>query len=579
MPLLSSSILASQFLWILFPMMSMTALYLSLLKLSILLQWEITLLNSTPIFFPIILDPISTTFSATVIFISANVIYFSNFYMTNDQFQQRFTHLVLLFVLSMNMLLFFPHLMTLLLGWDGLGLTSFILVIYYQNAKSLAAGMITALTNRIGDVLLLISIAISLNQGHWSIIHMWNSNSTLFSILTFSIILAAMTKSAQMPFSSWLPAAMAAPTPVSALVHSSTLVTAGIFLLIRFFPYLQSFTWFCPLLLLSASLTMFMAGLSALMECDLKKIIALSTLSQLGVMMASLGLSMPLLALFHLLTHALFKALLFLCAGTLISFHHHGQDIRSMGNLTSQLPITMSSLLLANLALCGFPFMAGFYSKDMILEHSLWMPTNYIILILLFLSTALTAAYSIRLLITVILSPTSSSPLQYTKEAIKEISIPTLMLSFGAITSGSFFNWMFTNPFIHPILPPALKLSAFMVTTLGGIIAFFLYSFLNSSSSSLINFQSTHHASSTMWFLSPLSSQAMMPIPFSFAHLTIKNCDQGWLEKLSGQGMNMSFASFSSNIQSFNSLSITSILNLSFLLTLPMILSFFCLSS
>lgn len=191
---------------------------------------------------------------------------------------------------------------------------------------------------------------------------------------------------------------MAAPTPVSALVHSSTLVTAGVFLLIRFYPFLQTFKYFNSILLIIASLTISIAGLSALTECDLKKIIALSTLRQLGVIIARLGLGFPTLAFFHLITHALFKALLFICAGSIINFHHHGQDLRTVGNLAPQLPLTISSFLIANISLCGLPFLSGFYSKDFILETALFNPTNWVIFILFFTATILTIIYSIRLL-------------------------------------------------------------------------------------------------------------------------------------------------------------------------------------
>ena len=224
-------------------------------------------------------------------------------------------------------------------------------------------------------------------------------------------MVAAITKRAQIPFSRWLPAAMAAPTPVSALVHSSTLVTAGVFLLIRFYPSLSHAPGFKPVLLLMATLTIVMAGLRAMAECDLKKIIALSTLSQLGVIIGSLGLGIPDLAFFHLITHAIFKALLFICGGTLIHFHHHGQDLRTVGNLANQLPITLSSLTLANLALCGAPFIAGFYSKDAILETTLSAPTNMVILTLFFFATALTAAYSTRLSLAALWSPHADLPI------------------------------------------------------------------------------------------------------------------------------------------------------------------------
>jgi len=190
---------------------------------------------------------------------------------------------------------------------------------------------------------------------------------------------------------------MAAPTPVSALVHSSTLVTAGVFLVIRFFPFLDSIYGFKPCLLFFSVLTLLMAGIGANYENDLKKIIALSTLSQLGVMIIRLGMGAPFLALFHLYTHALFKALLFLCAGMIIHNSSNTQDIRHMGMLFCQAPLTVSCMNIANLSLCGAPFLRGFYSKDLILELSLNNPTRLVIVVLIFLATGITAAYSLRL--------------------------------------------------------------------------------------------------------------------------------------------------------------------------------------
>lgn len=186
-------------------------------------------------------------------------------------------------------------------------------------------------------------------------------------VLKVLLVLAAITKRAQIPFSAWLPAAIAAPTPVSALVHSSTLVTAGVYLIIRFRPALTNRTPQSCLLIISC-LTMFIAGLGANYEYDLKKIIALSTLRQLGVILRILALGYAELAFFHLLRHAIFKALLFICAGVVIHRAMDCQDIRSIGGLINFIPLTISFIRVANLALCGFPFLAGFYSKDIILE-------------------------------------------------------------------------------------------------------------------------------------------------------------------------------------------------------------------
>jgi len=221
-------------------------------------------------------------------------------------------------------------------------------------------------------------------------------NDFSIQIIIGLVVLAAITKRAQIPFSSWLPAAIAAPTPVSALVHSSTLVTAGVYLLIRF-NFLLIDTMFGQFLLLIGGLTIFIAGVSANYEFDLKKIIALSTLRQLGLIIRILAIGFPKLAFFHLLTHALFKALLFICAGAIIHNIKNSQDIRDMGALSLFIPLSTACLNVANLALCGIPFLAGFYSKDLILEIVLLSNINLISFFLYFFSTGLTVCYSFRL--------------------------------------------------------------------------------------------------------------------------------------------------------------------------------------
>lgn len=194
---------------------------------------------------------------------------------------------------------------------------------------------------------------------------------------------------------------MAAPTPVSALVHSSTLVTAGIFILIRFFPSLKSIPTLEHILLFSAAVTACLAGLAAIVECDIKKIIALSTLSQLGTISYSLTMNMPHLAFFHLITHALFKALLFIAAGTLIHFHDHNQDLRAVGMLNNSTPLVLTMATTSRLALCGAPFIAGFYSKDLIIEAQINNPFSYFLIIVFLLATGLTSAYRVRLILNV----------------------------------------------------------------------------------------------------------------------------------------------------------------------------------
>nr|YP_010381781.1 NADH dehydrogenase subunit 5 [Perotrochus charlestonensis]UDL72169.1 NADH dehydrogenase subunit 5 [Perotrochus charlestonensis] len=497
-----------------------------------LLEWEILSVSGSFMSFPIILDPVGLSFSFVVCFISACVMLFSSSYMSGDPFLSRFIWLVMMFVFSMNMLIFIPSLISLLLGWDGLGIVSFALVIYYQNMKSMGAGMLTALANRVGDVMLLISIGLCVVQGHWNILFMWD---TEFSpVISSCILVAGMTKSAQIPFSAWLPAAMAAPTPVSALVHSSTLVTAGVFLLIRFFPFLNSWDGFKPTLMFFAVTTLLMAGVGANYEHDLKKVIALSTLSQLGVMMLSLSLGMPYLALFHLYTHALFKAMLFLCAGGIIHNNSNMQDIRSLGNLWSQMPLTVSCLNVANLALCGAPFMSGFYSKDMILEYCLSGEYNFLMLLLIFLATGMTAAYSLRLSVYSLWGQSNHFLMHQNFDEDIKLTTPVILLSLTTIISGKYLQSFFLEFNESLILPMGHKLLTLSVIVLGFWVAHLIWanSFASSVKTGLIgNFMSS------MWFLAPSSTQPIILFPLSVSLSIFKSIDQGWLEVFGGQGL------------------------------------------
>nr|UPP55803.1 NADH dehydrogenase subunit 5 [Glossiphonia complanata] len=510
----------------------------------IIMEWELISMYLSSLNMTIILDIKGTLFSSVVLFISGNVMMFSTLYMKEDKFIDRFTILVLLFVLSMNLLIYIPNLIILLLGWDGLGIVSFILVIYYQNAKSLAAGVITIMTNRIGDVMILLSIALTLNQGHWNIMNMW-LNSDIISIQVGMIMLAAMTKSAQMPFSSWLPAAMAAPTPVSALVHSSTLVTAGIFLLVRFYPFLSNLGWFNYSLLYISMMTMTMAGLAATIESDMKKIIALSTLSQLGLMMCSLGLSLPLLAYFHMVVHAMFKALLFICAGTLINSHMHSQDLRWMGNLVNQMPMTASCIMIANLAMCGFPFLAAFYTKDMIIELSMFNMNSMLTMILLYLSLGITSFYSVRFSVSVLWSPMNSTP-YYLLDEPESVNTPMFLLSIPSIMSGMLLWWWY--PFIDEYMnfnPNIMSLPIIMISI--GFMMAWMWSYWNKN---LI--YSAQNFLSYMWYLTPLTTQYAMGLYMIMSKFYLELIDQAWLELMGGLGVNKLVTNSSNNMMKFN---------------------------
>jgi len=234
---------------------------------------------------------------------------------------------------------------------------------------------------------------------------------------------------------------MAAPTPVSALVHSSTLVTAGVYLIIRFSPILLSSELISNFLLVSATLTIFIAGVCANFETDLKRVVALSTLSQLGIIMLSLSMGYVLISYFHLLTHALFKALLFMCAGAIIHSSGESQDIRFMGALTRGIPLVRVGMNIANFALCGVPFIAGFYSKDILLEMSLCSIRNLFIIILLMISVGLTAAYSFRLGFYSMWGP-SRSGFFSVFDGGSNINYSIVALGIFAIFGGRILSWL-----------------------------------------------------------------------------------------------------------------------------------------
>nr|YP_009527953.1 NADH dehydrogenase subunit 5 [Plutella australiana]AYN50566.1 NADH dehydrogenase subunit 5 [Plutella australiana] len=512
-------------------------IYFLMNDLVVMMEWEIISFNSMSIIMSILLDWMSLLFMMFVSLISSVVVYYSKSYMSSEKNLIRFILLVVMFVLSMMMLIISPNLISILLGWDGLGLVSYCLVIYYQNFKSFNAGMLTALSNRIGDVFILMSIAWFMNYGSWNYIFYLNFMKNDFSMIMISlmIILAAMTKSAQIPFSSWLPAAMAAPTPVSALVHSSTLVTAGVYLLIRFNDLMLN-TVFFKILLVFSGLTMFMAGITANYEFDLKKIIALSTLSQLGLMMSILSMGFPKLAFFHLLTHAMFKALLFMCAGVIIHMMMDIQDIRFMGGLSNYVPLTSLCLNISNLSLCGIPFLSGFYSKDMILEMVSMSNLNIMIYFLYYFSTGLTMFYTIRLLFYTMINDFNLISIFNLYDEDYTMLKSMFILLFMSLVSGSLLSWMiFFKPYMI-YLPINMKLMVIYVSLIGGLMGFMISNMKIFSFNKFIFFFKLSNFLSLMWFMPNLSTYGLNIYFLNFSKNLLKNMDMGWSEYYSGQG-------------------------------------------
>nr|YP_009353859.1 NADH dehydrogenase subunit 5 [Myadora brevis]AQZ26157.1 NADH dehydrogenase subunit 5 [Myadora brevis] len=506
--------------------------------MSLIMEWEVFEVSSALFVFPFIIDCASLVFSFVVCYITSMVMFYSGGYMYGDEFLSRFVWLVIFFVLSMNFLLFIPSLWGLMLGWDGLGITSFALVVYFQNPKSLSAGMITALMNRVGDMFLILAIGLFSICGHWSMLYMWGHLDCVMLVGSIFVMFAGFTKSAQMPFSSWLPAAMAAPTPVSALVHSSTLVTAGVYLLFRFFDTWSKYSDLVWILAVISICTLLMAGIGANLEIDFKKVIALSTLSQLGMMMLCLSVGLCNLAMFHLLTHAMLKALLFMCAGAIIYDGCGGQDVRFFGSVSRRLPLTIGCFNASNFALCGMPFVGAFYSKDLILELCLTNSVGWWILVLLFIATGLTVCYSIRLSYIVCWGYLSVSSLVSFCGDNYSMKFSMFGMVVGAIGCGSFLQSgipVFEELF-H--MTKSIKIS---VVKLLMISLFFSFLFIIKGESSVVHmfkvfFRSVLSFFSSMWFLALLGGHLATNMGMNLSKSFFSYLEQGWSEICGGIG-------------------------------------------
>nr|AWV84414.1 NADH dehydrogenase subunit 5 [Tettigades major] len=495
---------------------------------ALMMEWSIMSINSCNMLMTLIFDFMSTMFLSTVMFISSVVVLYSGEYMSSDKMINRFIYIVSMFVISMMMLIISPNMISIIIGWDGLGLVSYCLVIYYQNVLSNNAGMLTALMNRVGDVAILMSIAWMMNFGSWNFCSFIDKMDMNYMIML--IVLAGFTKSAQIPFSSWLPAAMAAPTPVSALVHSSTLVTAGVYLMIRFSSTIQNMN-LINLFMLMSIMTMIMSGIGANLEFDLKKIIALSTLSQLGIMMTILMFGYPMLSFFHLIIHALFKASLFLCAGMIIHEFNNNQDIRMMGCLCHQMPMTMTLMNIANLSLCGIPFMSGFYSKDLIMESMCSDNINFILMALMYMGIGLTSFYSMRLSFFLMLTNHNYNSFTSLKETFNIMISSVLTLSIYSIVSGSTFMWLMFNQTHILLLSIEASLMTLIFSLCGIWMSYELSTVLNSSNSLTKEFLGS------MWFIKQASTFHNQVIMFKSSIMFQKSIDQGWGENYEARGV------------------------------------------
>nr|WLE67895.1 NADH dehydrogenase subunit 5 [Aphidius gifuensis]WLE67908.1 NADH dehydrogenase subunit 5 [Aphidius gifuensis]WLE70456.1 NADH dehydrogenase subunit 5 [Aphidius gifuensis] len=494
-------------------------------KTKMIFLWNLMMINSMKIEYILYLDWMSFLFMSTVLMISSMVILYSTEYMKMDKSLKRFMWLIIIFVLSMIFMIISMNMFSILLGWDGLGLSSYCLVAYYKNKKSFNSSMITILMNRVGDIMIILSIGLMMYLGSLNFMMLNNLNL----MILYLILIAAITKSAQIPFSPWLPMAMTAPTPISALVHSSTLVTAGVYLMIRFNHLMnKNFMFF---LFILSMLTMFMAGLTANFEYDLKKIIALSTLSQLGLMMMTISLNLTKLTFFHLVTHAMFKSLLFLCAGIIIHNYFNNQDIRFISILNFKFPFIYSTFNIATLTLCGLPFLSGFYSKDMIIEMFNMMSNNYLMYTMMYLSMGTTVSYSFRLIFYISLkSPKMNNMSFYLSNNMMNYSL--LILLIMSMFYGSIINWILFSSLNKIFLTKMMKLIIFFIL----MFMMLLMLILNNIKMNKIFYKNIiiFKLMNMMWLLPLLDKKIKMKLIFMSNKFNYFN-DMGWLEQISSK--------------------------------------------
>lgn len=485
-------------------------------KIRFIIEWLLIRINRLNVEYLILIDWISCLFIRVVLLISSIIIIYRVIYMNNEKYIKRFIYLVILFIVSIIIIIIRPNILRILLGWDGLGIISYCLVIYYQNYRSYNSGMVTILVNRIGDIGILIAIGLIIMYGRWNIIFLKRSFKVLFIIF----ILAAITKRAQIPFSVWLPIAIAAPTPVSALVHSSTLVTAGVYLIIRFNLYLIKRGVSFYLIYLSI-LTIFISGIIANFEYDLKKIIALSTLSQLGFIIIILRLGYVYISYYHLLVHAIFKSILFMCAGIIIHLISNNQDIRLLGNLNKRLPFTIIRFYISLISLCGFPFIAGFYSKDLIIELVYLIKMDILIFILIVRSLIFTISYSIRLFYYIFFRNIKFIRFIILNEN-KIINLSIIILIINRIITGSLINWIYFYEFFLPLLNLKWKLITIIICILG-ILIFIILKLINKIKIYYLSFFFR-----SIWFIVYIYIYIYKPIYLIRENLY--NYDKTWME-------------------------------------------------
>nr|QNS38573.1 NADH dehydrogenase subunit 5 [Paracoccidioides sp. 'americana'] len=536
-------------------------------------------------------DSLTVSMLLPVLIVSSLVHLYSISYMSHDPHNQRFFSYLSLFTFMMIILVTANNYLLMFLGWEGVGICSYLLINFWFTRIAANQSSISAfLTNRVGDCCLMIGmfiLFITFGNINYSLVFSLAPyiNSNIITLIGICLLLGSMAKSSQIGLHIWLPQAMEGPTPVSALIHAATMVTAGVYLLMRSSPLIEYSSTVLLICLWIGAITTLFSSLIGLFQPDIKKVIAYSTMSQLGMMVIAIGLSSYNLALFHLINHAFYKALLFLGAGAIIHSVADNQDFRKFGGLKPFLPLTYSAILIASLSLVAIPFMTGFYSKDFILESSYgqYYLSSIIVYFLATIGAMFTTLYSVKIIyLTFLGNPQGNlQTYKHSQEGNLWLNLPLIILAifsifFGYLTKDLFIgiaSGLFSDNslFIHPLheclldtefaLPTLFKLLPFILTLSLSILALLFSEFF---SLYLLNFKYTKLGYNLFGFfnqkllLELFYNNYITNTVLSLGSHTTKILDKGSVEFLGPYGLERSLLALSNNIGLLNTGVITS---------------------